>query len=322
MIHRDTQLRVEEFPSGQISRAYIELVTDGLGCEVLIPVLVARGVEPGPVFGLTAAVHGNELNGIRVIHDIFHHLDPSVLRGTLVGVTCVNVPGLHAQERQIHNQYDLNQMFPGVPDGHVAQVYASRMLDRIVGRFDFLVDLHTASFGRVNSLYVRADLEDEVSRLMALRQHPQIIVHSSPSDRTLRGAAMERGIPSITIEVGDPQLFQPRYIKATRKGIGDVLADAGMLPQRVREEEPDPIFCSSSEWIYTDMGGLLEVMPKLVARVSAGEPVGRLRNAFGDVIRQYAAPYDAVVVGKSVNPVAPTGARIIHLGRETLNRPG
>ncbi|MBT6888980.1 MAG: peptidase M14, partial [Gemmatimonadales bacterium] len=139
-------------------------------------------------------------------------------------------------------------------------MYASRLLDRIIGNFDYLVDLHTASFGRVNSLYVRADLSDETTRSMALRQRPQIILHNSPGDRTLRGAAMERGIPAITIEVGDPQRFQSRFIKATRNGIWSMLADAKMLPKRKQAEPKPPIMCSSSNWIYTDRGGLLEVL--------------------------------------------------------------
>ena len=201
---------------------------------------------------MTAAVHGNELNGIRVIHDIMAKLNVAALRGTLVAVVCVNVPGFHAHEREIHRQFDLNQTFPGNPKGNVAEVYASRLLDRIIGEFDYLVDLHTASFGRVNSLYVRADLSDNTARNMALRQRPQIILHNRASDRTLRGAAMERGIPAITVEVGDPQRFQSRFIKATRAGVWSVLADAKMLPRRKQVEPKLPILCSSSEWIYTD----------------------------------------------------------------------
>ncbi len=316
-IHRSPHFRPEEFPRGQISRAYIELVADGLACDTLVPVLVARGRRPGPVFGITAAVHGNELNGIRVIHDIFEHLDVGSLRGTLVGVVCINIPGLHANERTLHNQFDLNHVFPGKPDGNVAQVYANRILERVIQQFNYLVDLHTASFGRINSLYVRADLENDITRQMALRQRPQIIVHNPASDRTLRGAAMELDIPAITVEIGDPQRFQPRYIKSTRAGIRDILTDAEMLPKRTtRSQVPKPIICSSSYWMYTDRGGLLEVLPDVAVRVTEGQKIAFVRNAFGDIVREYCAPHDGVVIGKSNNPVGPTGSRILHIGHE------
>lgn len=315
-VHRSNRFSPDEFPQGQVTRAHVELVADGLASDILVPVLVARGRKAGPTFGLTAAVHGNELNGISVIHDIMANLNVAALRGTLVAVVCVNVPGLHAHEREIHRQFDLNQTFPGNPQGNVAEVYASRFLDRIIGNFDFLVDLHTASFGRINSLYVRADLADDTTRNMALRQRPQIILHNQASDRTLRGAAMELGIPAITVEVGDPQRFQSRFIKATRNGIWSLLADAKMLPKRKQAEPKTPILCSSSEWIYTDTGGLLEVLPDVATRVEEGQPIAVLRNAFGDIIREYQAPRTGVVIGKSVNPVGPTGSRILHLGRE------
>ena len=66
--------------------------------------------------------------------------------------------------------------------------------------------------------------------------------------------------------------------------------------------------------MYSDRGGLLEVLPRPTDRVSQGERVAMLRNAFGDVIREYHAPEDGIVIGKSVNPVGQTGARILHLG--------
>lgn len=313
---RCSEFEPDAFPTGQISHAFVELVGDGLGCDILLPLLIARGRKPGPVFGLTAAVHGNELNGVRVIHHVFDSLDVARLRGTVVGIVCVNVPGLHAHERAIYGQFDLNHMFPGDRNGNVAQVYASRLLDRVVRKFDYLVDLHTASFGRINSLYVRADLGDGTSCRMAMRQRPQIILHNPASDKTLRGAAMELGIPAITVEIGDPQRFQPRYIQKTRAGLRDLLIDAKMLPGRARTNVPMPTLCSESSWIYTDRGGLLEVLPDVATRVSSGETIALLRNAFGDLVRTYVAPYDGIVIGKSNNPVGPTGSRILHFGKE------
>jgi predicted deacylase len=209
---------------------------------------------------------------------------------------------------------DLNRIFPGSPHGNVAQVYAHRIMERIVRRFEFLVDLHTASFGRINSLYIRADMKHSQCARMAYLQRPQIIVHNPPRDRTLRGSAMARGIPAITVEIGDPQRFQPRYIRRSRLGLHRVLADAHMLPKRAVAEGPEPIICDHSYWLYTDRGGLLEVLPDATERVNKGQDVAVLRNAFGDVIRTYCAPEDGIVVGKSVNPVGQTGARILHLG--------
>jgi predicted deacylase len=292
----------------------VELGTDALGQAIAAPVLVARARKSGPTVGITAAVHGNELNGISVIHRLFENIGARLKAGSVVGVVVANVPGLHGQQREFSDGVDLNDIFPGNARGNVSEIYAHRLLNRIVGRFDYLLDLHTASFGRLNSLYVRADMTNPWAARMAYLQNPQIILHNPPSDGTLRGAAMEMGIPAITVEIADPHRFQPKYIRSTLTGVSAVLADLGVFKKKVVKVGPSPLLCDRSYWMYTDRGGLLEVQPPLASMVHAGEVIARVRDAFGDVRAEYEAPEDGVVIGKSVNPVGQTGARILHLG--------
>ena len=245
---------------------------------------------------------------------LFERIDPHQLRGTLVGVVVVNLPG-YLNHRRYFDQVDLNHQFPGREDGSSAQVYAHRLVDRVLRHFDYVVDMHTASFGHENSLYIRADMKNEMARRMALLQRPQIILDDPPSDRTLRGYADELGIPAITVEIGNPHRFQAEYIRRSLAGLRAVLAEVRMVPRRKPIEVPKAITCSSSQWLYTDHGGLLEVFPSVTHMVEEGEVIARLTNIFGDVLREYRAPTGGVIIGKSVDPVAETGARIVHLGR-------
>lgn len=308
-------LELDDLPIGRSSRRLIELGHDGLGRAVRTPVVVVRGRRPGPVFGITCALHGNELNGILVVHRLLQTLDPAALRGTVVVCPALNVPGYLSYEREFRDGRDLNHLMPGVPDGDESQVYAHRLLERVAVKFDVLVDLHTASFGRINSLYVRADMQDPVTARMAYLQRPQIILHNPASDRTLRGAVAELGIPAITVEIGDPQVFQPRHVRPTLAGVRAVLSHFRMLPKRGAAQGDAPVVCSDSHWLYTHHGGLLEVLPGVAAPVEAGTVIARQVDIFGDLVCEYRAPEDGVVIGKSVNPVSPTGARILHLGR-------
>ncbi len=307
-------LKIEELHMGTKTRLAVELVRDGLGTPLNVPIIVARGKKPGPVFGLTAAVHGNELNGIRVIHRLMADLDPSTLRGAIVAVVAVNVPGVLLHQREFLDGTDLNHVMPGREDGNIAELYCHRFMQRIVRHFEFLTDLHTASFGRQNSLYVRADMNDPMSAKMAYLQRPQIIVHKPALDGTLRGAAMSMGIPAITTEIGNPQQFQPKYIRSSLAGLRNVLAEARVLPRKPGKLTATPVRCEHSYWIYTDIGGLLHVLPEVAETVTAGQQIAMLRNVYGDVVKEYFAPEDGVIIGKSVNPVGQSGARIVHLG--------
>lgn len=304
-----------ELPKGQVSKLQVELGHDGLGRPMRLPVLAARGPKAGPVFGITAVVHGNELNGIPVIQRLFRKLDPSTLRGTLVACVVVNIPGYLSNERQFLGSWDLNHAFPGRARGNSVQVYAHRFTERVVRHFDVMVDLHTASFGRVNSLYVRADMTQELTARMAYLHRPQIIVHNPPNDRTLRGRAEQLGIPAVTIEIGNPQRYHGDFIRRTLQGVRSVLADQKMVRQRPLTPGPEPVLCRRSDWLYTDTGGLLEVFPQVNERIDKGQRIAEILDPWGDLVAEHHAPAAGIVVGKSVNPVAPTGARVLHLGR-------
>jgi hypothetical protein len=47
-----------------------------------------------------------------------------------------------------------------------SSIYVYRILNFIINKFEYLIDLHTAGFGRINSLYCRADLNDLETKRM------------------------------------------------------------------------------------------------------------------------------------------------------------
>jgi predicted deacylase/environmental stress-induced protein Ves len=311
------ELRIDDFPKGEVRTAWITLARNGLGEGIRVPVMVARGLEDGPTLGVTAAVHGNELNGVPCIHRVIAAIDVRRLRGTVVGVPCVNIVGYLRMQRGWSDGVDLNRHFPGKKTGMASEMFCYAFMERIVkGNFNYLIDLHTASFGRINSYYVRADMNEPGCRTLALLQQPQIILHDSGQDGTLRGAAMQLGINAITVEIGNPQLLQHQFVQWTTTGIMNVLEYLKMFNDFDREEEvcTQPLICSRGYWVYTTTGGLLEVYPGVNTLVKKGDLIARMKNIFGNYVQEYYAEEDGVIIGRSSNPVANTGDRIIHLG--------
>ena len=309
-----TELNIRKASRGAITKYWLEIVKDGMGVPVHLPIIIAKGKTKGKTVGLTAAVHGNELNGIPVIQRLFKEIDVRQLRGTIVGIPIINAPSFLRKKRRFVDGTDLNHIMPGKPNGTVSQVYAWRIVNKIVKHFDYLLDLHTASNGRINSYYIRADMSDEVVRKMALLQNAQIIVHNPPSDGTLRGTADEMDIPAITLEVGNPNLFQKGMIRDGLTGIHNLLGYLKITDSEVEEHSSDTVICKKSYWIYTDTGGLLTVHPNVTQIVKKGETIATIRDVFGDIIKEYQAPENGIVIGKSVSPVNQAGGRILHIG--------
>lgn len=315
------ELELTGVPPGSVRHFWLHLVNDGIGEPIRIPIAIARGVSDGPVLGLTAAIHGNELNGIPVIQKVFAALDPKQLRGTVIGAFALNPPGVQRQQRGYSDAVDLNRIAPGKPNGTMSEVYANRIVERVIRKFDVHIDLHTASFGRVNSHYVRADMNHELTARLARLQAPTIIVHNAPGDGTLRGAASHLGVASITVELRDPNVFQRGIVDDGMVGIQNVLYDLGMVEGAVSCAIEDTTLCSRSVWSYTDEGGLLWVFPKVGTLVDKGQLVAEVRTVFGQTVQQYTASEAGIVIGRSVNPVNPTGSRILHLGLEPKTIP-
>jgi uncharacterized protein len=308
------RLDIGQTPKGAVKYYWLHIINNGIGEPVRVPIIVARGRHDGPVLGITAAIHGNELNGIPVIQRLFRELDMAALHGTIVGVLVMNVPGLLLEQRKFTDGTDLNRIAPGNQHGSVSEVYIYRIIERVLRHFNYLVDLHTASFGRINSWYIRADMSTAATARMARLQNPEIILHNRPNDGTFRGEASNLGIHAITLELRDPHVFQFDVIADALVGIRNILYDLGMLEGEIVCPANHTILCENSYWLYTDEGGILEVLPSVGSLVKQGQLLAEVRTIFGLLSKQFFAPDDGIVIGKSVNPINQTGSRILHLG--------
>ncbi len=316
------EINFETIPKNQINKYWLQLLDNGLSQPISIPLIIIKGDDSGPVLGLTAAIHGNELNGIKVIQEVFKNIDIKNLKGTIIAVPGLNQVSITQDRRRFFDDEDLNRQFPGKKMGNRSQQYVWQINNKILSKLDYLIDMHTASFGRVNSLYVRADMNDEKMKQMALLQDADIILSSkglpsvggnNSTTRTMRAEAMLKGIPTITVEYGNPQVYQTEMISRGAKGVKNVLSWLKMQNFKTPELNR-PKFCSKSYWIYVDQGGLLDIPVKLNQIIKKDEVIGVLRNPFGDIIKTYKSPERGIVIGKSTNPVNMSGGRIIHLG--------
>ncbi|UZR98620.1 succinylglutamate desuccinylase/aspartoacylase family protein [Chondrinema litorale] len=314
-----TKIDLENITPGTKNNYWLKISEDGLGQDINIPVVILKGANDGPVLAINAAIHGNELNGIPIIHHIINTVNPAEMNGTIIAIPITNVPAYQDNNRLFPDQTDLNRTMPGKVNGNESQFYAFQLLDKLKGNCDYVIDLHTASFGRINTHYVRADLQDPILAKMAEIQNPQIILNgkaasTANADGTLRSALAANNIKCITIELGNPQVFQEDMKQAGIIGIQNTLAYLKILNIHVAAPKHPVVRCSKSYWIYTDAGGILEVIPVVNQTIEKGQKIAMLYDSFGEVKQTYYAPEKGIVIGKSSNPVSPAGARILHLG--------
>ena len=316
-----TKLDLSLIPKQKLVKSWFKVGNDAFGNPVLVPIMILRGSDDAPILGMTAAIHGNELNGIPIIQRIFGKIDPKTFKGTLIGIPGINPESLQMYERRFTDGEDLNRVFPGKKDGSESEQRAYSLLHDLIAHMDINIDMHTASFGRENSFYVRADMQDDSLGQLAYLQFADILVDNmgtpsfgSGNGLTSRAAAVQQGVKTITIELGNPQVYQTAMIDRGINGVMNAMKWLKMIPDEIQKSAPG-VLCKSSSWIYTDAGGFLEVEVQLAEKIIKDQKIAVLKNVFGDVIKYFYAPSDGIVIGRSSNPVAPQGARIIHLGK-------
>jgi predicted deacylase len=292
-------------------------VFEGMSGET--PVLVVHGREPGPVLCLTAAVHGDELNGIEIVRRVFQDLSPEALRGTAIGVPIVNIHGFRRGSRYLPDRRDLNRFFPGNPQGSSASRIAHSLTDTIIRHCSALVDLHTGSYFRTNLPQVRGDLDLEPVAALAHGFGGMLVLNSEAGEGTLRRAATDLGIPAVTLEAGEPLRLQPREVEQGVAGINRLLRSLGMIRKATLLRQPEPVYYRS-RWVRADHGGVLFSVVRLGQTVRPGDILGTVTDPITNEQNLIYAPVEGRIIGMAVNQVVMPGFATFHLGTES--RPG
>jgi predicted deacylase len=290
------------------------------GVPVSTPVLVVNGALPGPTLCLTAAVHGDELNGIEVVRRVMHDLDPTRLAGAVIGVPIVNVQGFRRGSRYLPDRRDLNRYFPGNPKGSAAARIAYSFFTNIVTHCDALVDLHTGSFERANLPQIRADLRNPDVITLTQGLGSMVILHSTPAVGTLRHAATQAGIPAVTLEAGGPSQLELAEVKHGVKGVESLTHALGMTKNRRFWAEPKPVYYRSS-WVRADNGGILLADVSLGSSVRQGDLLGTITDPMNNARSELRSPYAGRVIGMARNQVVMPGFAAFHVGIQTDEAP-
>lgn len=283
---------------------------------VSMPIQVINGKRSGPKLFVSAAIHGDEINGIEIIRRLVGLPALQRLRGTLLAVPVVNVYGFVNQSRYLPDRRDLNRSFPGSKTGSLAARLAHLFMEEIVARCTHGIDLHTAAIHRDNLPQIRALVDDPETKRLAQAFGSPVILNSDLRDGSLRQAVADRGIPVLLYEAGEALRFNEFAIRAGVNGIISVMRALEMLPSR-RKKKPqlEPVVARSSNWVRAPQSGILRSLTALGGHVKKGDIMAMVADPFGEKTEAVIAPFSGVVVGKTNLPLVHEGEALYHLAR-------
>lgn len=313
------QLNPKQLDAG-LHRFYLQAGWRNSGMPIHVPVVVIKGESGGPRLTLTAAVHGDELNGIGTIHELIKDIDYRQLSGVLVAVPGVNQPALNTNTRHYltsngsGNKTNLNRIAPGdVSKGgayaFMARVWQGLMMDDS----DLAIDLHTQTTGTAYTYYAFADVRNKKAEQIAKLMGPDVIKEDEGVQGTVETTFLQKGIPAITLELGEPKRFQADMISRSVSGVKNVMRAWNML-----EGEPEDLAGTTHigkrvKNISTDKGGIAFLKVDLLDKVEKGQVVANLNDPLGREIATYESPVDGIVIAIATDPLREEGSLLVRL---------
>ncbi|XOB63226.1 succinylglutamate desuccinylase/aspartoacylase family protein [Campylobacterota bacterium DY0563] len=304
----------KEIEKGTITTLNIEL-PKLYQTPATLPIKIIRGKRNGPTVFISAAIHGDELNGVEIIRRFKKLNILKRVKGTIILIPIVNIYGVMTLSRYMPDRRDLNRSFPGTKKGSLASRVAKTFFDEIVTKCDLGIDLHTASIHKSNLPQIRANINDEFTFKLAKAFEAPVILHSELRDGSLREAAQENNIPVLLYEAGEALRFDETSIRIGVKGIINVLRELEMIPKTPIKRKRLPIITKSSQWIRATESGILRTIKRLGETVHEDEIIAYIDDTLDDESFEIKAQFDGVIIGKSEIPLVQEGDAIFHIAK-------
>ena len=282
-------------PAGSRATHRVPISTLASGFELGLTILQVKGTRPGPCVGVSAMIHGDEIEGLLICRELWRSLDPAQLAGSVWLLPVANPLAMEAVSRNTPiDMLDMNRTFPGVVDGWLSEQQAHAISHGFIDHVTHLVDIHAGgTFPWVDYCYVINDEAFSRAFLSELLYQPV---------QTYRGTTAEyaasMGIPTVVVEIGGGYQEQALHVANGVKGVLNVLRQVGVLDGEVVHRDGQ-LLMREMKVMRPRQGGLCVPRQRLQPgqRVSGGTALADVESPFGfGTLETMVAPFDDNIV--------------------------
>src|SRR4051812_31559183 len=235
------------------------------------------------------------------------------VQGTVTGVPVVSMESFRQRSPFVvpDDGKNLNRSFPGDPDGTYTDRLAHDIFTQLIAPADALFDLHGGDL--VEALEPFALYRDENAKELALAFGlPYVVDSQGGLEGMTAGAAAQAGIPGVIAEAGGIGQLEERAIALLANGAKNALKHLGVLAG-----EPDPPrskLVGRFEWVYGGPAGFWVPAVTTGDAVEQGQPLGAIRDLYGDLRQDVTAPVDGVVLFLTTSAAVAESGLLMGLG--------
>lgn len=274
---------------------------------------------------IVTGTHGDELEGQMVCYLVAKYLNEHIdlLDGTVEIYPALNPLGIDTIQRGIPNfDLDMNRIFPGNPNGTMAEQAAHLIVEDLKGA-DLVFDIHSSNLYLRETPQVRINVLNE-KELVPLAQRLNIDfvwVHDAATvlESTLAHSLNSTGTKCLVAELGVGQRINHKMCNRLTLGIFNLMKDLGMWKGEIQQSLiSNPIVCKGDnvEFLNAATSGIFITELKCGVVVAEGEEIGQIVEPMtGTVLSRVISPVDGYMFTIRAYPIVYEGSLMARIFR-------
>ena len=267
---------------------------------------------------IVTGTHGDELEGQMVCYLVAKQLNENLdlLDGTVEIYPALNPLGIDTIQRGIPNfDLDMNRIFPGNPNGTMAEQTAHLIVEDLKGA-DLVFDIHSSNLYLRETPQVRINVlnEEELVPLAKRLNIDFVWVHDAATvlESTLAHSLNSTGTKCLVAELGVGQRINHKMCNRLTLGIFNLMKDMGMWKGEVDQSLiSKPIVCKgdSVEFLNAATSGIFITELKCGVVVAEGEEIGQIVEPMtGEVLSSVVSPVEGYMFTIRAYPIVYEGS--------------
>ena len=281
-----------------------------------IPLLIANGSKPGKTLAVFAGIHGDELEGVQAIQDVFRQINTDEMAGRFIAVSAANLPAVRVVKRNSPiDSLNLARTFPGDKTGSITEKIAYYLSELIIPQADFFLDLHSSGVAYLMPLMVGYDASQTEAGIVSkeaafLFGTPVVWGHGEVSPGRSISSAIEKNVPWLYVESPNGGRVSTTDLPFYINGIINLLKYLNIIVGEIPKSSPSYRLIGAGDVDQTQTftnPGFFVAEVKLLDYVEKGQKIGEVRNVFGETIDEIFTQRSGYIANLRAMPIVSAG---------------
>ncbi len=276
-----------------------------------IPIHVIHGKFKGPTLLISAAISGDEVNGIAIIQKLLRLNLLKSLIGTIIAIPAVNVYGLLSHTRNLPDNRDLKSSFPGTETGTFASRLAYLLNKEVFYLGTHYIDIFSGDLYQNALPQILTNTNSIECLELAKVFQTKVIIHSNKTTIMHKDETK----PSLIYKCDEAWRMNSNNVKIGVNGIIRILYHLKMIKakSKIKKSFLSNVF-KKTVWIRSPGSGMCKILKKIGSFVEKNEHIANIIDPFGtEQKHKVITPINGIIISINNFPLLNEGDYLVEI---------